>query len=163
MFNSYAANSSVSFSTLPETNGKELEFDFSPKRMPSLMGWSWEELKLFGTEVCACSGQRQESSVLWWELLCIAGAWHLPSLKQVSKKSCPARSRLNDAWCLSSLLAADCWAASFLSLGWQWMGETAFKLFNNSDGNLWPCWIAALLTFHLLNNATTYFPILISI
>ncbi|XP_009329384.1 PREDICTED: radial spoke head protein 9 homolog [Pygoscelis adeliae] len=50
MFNSDAANSSVNFSTLPETSGREPEFDFSPKGMPALTGWSWEELKLFGTQ-----------------------------------------------------------------------------------------------------------------
>lgn len=106
MFNSDAANSSVSTSTLSEMSGRKTEFDFSPKRMPALMGWSWEELELFGTQVRVCSVQRQESSVLRWELLCVGGARHLPSLTQVSKKSNPASRRLNDAWCLSSLLAA---------------------------------------------------------
>ena len=117
MFNSDAANSSVSFSTLPETSGREPEFDFSPKRMPALTGWSREKLKLFGTQVRACSGQRPESSVLRWELLRIAGAWHLPSLKQLSKKSCLASSRLNDAWCLSSLLAARLLSSSLFEPG----------------------------------------------
>lgn len=57
-------NSSVHFITFPKMSEKEPKFYFSPERMTDLTGWSWEELKLFGTEVCECSVQRQESSVL---------------------------------------------------------------------------------------------------
>lgn len=60
--------SSVSFTTLPEMSGQEPKTDFSPKRTPALKGGagrSWRGL----AQLCACAVQRQENSVLWWELL----------------------------------------------------------------------------------------------
>jgi len=127
MFNSDTANSSVSFVTLSRMSGSESELDFSPERMPALTRRRWEELKLFGTEVRACSGQRQESSVFQWERLCAAGTWHLPSLKQVSKESCLASGRLSDHWGLCSLLAAQLLSSSLVEPGMARDGRNSFQ------------------------------------
>lgn len=85
-----------------------------------------------------------------------------PWRRSLRKAAWPKPCWMMPGACLLPSWLPDCWAAC-LSLQWQLMGETAFKLFNNSDGNLWPCWIAVLLTFHLLNNTNTYFPMLISV
>lgn len=64
-------------------------------------------------------------------LMGAAGLWHLPLLQQVSQKCHLASCQLLLFPPVCPLLSAPC-----SSLGWQGMGETAFELFNNSDGNL---------------------------
>lgn len=100
MFNSDAANSSVSFSTSPEMSVREPEFDFSPRKMPALMGWSCKELKLFGTRVHALSWAKTGAAVHCWGMT--------PSPTEAGlQEEPPSRQPAECCCCLPSLLSSS--------------------------------------------------------
>lgn len=95
---------------------------FHPQKDASSKGWSWKKLKLCGTQVCACSVQRQESSVLWWS------CWtEAPSLAGTGVSEIPATS-----WMMPGASLPSCLPTTEQLLVWAWDGKEWEKLLPNS-------------------------------
>lgn len=96
---------------------------FLPQKDASSKRWSLEKQKLFGTQVCACSVQRQKNSVLWWELLDCG-----PSLAEAGVSEMPP-CQLPAEWCLVPLFPPICpmLSSSLFQSGMARNGRNCFR------------------------------------